>query len=190
MQRVITCKCGNQLLVGTAHAGRVIQCPACGQTHQVPTLRGLADLPAAQTVDNVPERSDRSQWKWRGPAMALSLVGLIVSLVTAGYFFRNWYFIDPTVSLSRDGQVIQIRTAADHIQLERQSLQKMGPAELSQFWDQYNSVVLRRPSSPPYKFLSEYVAQSRSSTIQALMFCMVFAVTNGLLWYSARWARR
>lgn len=190
MQRVITCQCGNQLVVGTAQAGRTVDCQVCGAKHQVPTLRGLAELPVAQSAEGALERSGRSPWGWRGPAMALCLVGLIASLTTAGYYFRNWYFIDPTISLSKDGQVIQIRNASDHIDLERQSLQKMGVAELSQLWDQYNSVVLRRPSSPPYQFLSQYVAQSRKSTLNALMFGMTFAVSACVLWYSARWARR
>ena len=48
MDRLLSCECGQVHRVSRSQAGQEIKC-GCGKILPVPTLRGLSDLPLANT---------------------------------------------------------------------------------------------------------------------------------------------
>ena len=131
MERLLTCGCGHRVVVTSAQAGRQVLCSACHAEISVPTLRGLADLPAADSAGTVNGslQPTSSTWKWRGPAMAVCLLAMVVSSVFAFTNLRIWWQIDTS------------RDVEGHLELVGNVFDAAGPDHLSQMWDDYSGIT-------------------------------------------------
>ncbi len=85
-KKTISCACGQTHIVDTPQAGSILQCH-CGRQIQVPTLREIAQLPAAEQTEGTEQISPR-RWTHRqgilfaiGAAVVLLASGIAASLV-------------------------------------------------------------------------------------------------------------
>jgi hypothetical protein len=167
MERLYRCShCQFEIRITTAQAGSQIVCSSCGATNQIPTLRGMAELPlvgdASQQVSA--ESAKQSRWRWRGPLMAACVAVLLVSGVFSLYFFRNWYSVDT----SRDVDA--------HIKSLTEMVEKTSADELIQVWDDYSKVSLRKPAPPTYKLLNNWAASNLQYGQISLLIALLMAV--------------
>lgn len=159
MQRLLICECGNTIVVGSAQAGRHVVCPTCQKTIQIPTLRGLAELPAAEPIEQndqptIARQVHDSRWRWRGPVMAGCLAVFLISLGFAFFNLQTWYNLRNYPGME------------EHFQIVTQVLDEAGPDQLSQIWDDYSGVSLIQPDPPPYKRVRDFAqAKLRSGQI-------------------------
>lgn len=148
MERVLTCAaCGAKNFVSKAQAGQDLACTVCGATNKVPTLRGLAGLPLAESASDSkvgPARGDT--WGWRGPVTALCLLGLLVSVIYSAWYLYSWSVID--TRFNADFQV-----EADSAQIDGAGLDSV-----LLLWDEYSKVSLGKKQPPIYKLVNEYAA--------------------------------
>lgn len=61
MPITIACKCGRQLRTQEDHAGRQVQCPACGRVHTVPAPPNDRKAGSAWVVEATPEAARRAE---------------------------------------------------------------------------------------------------------------------------------
>ena len=83
-KHVLTCDCGQTLVVDTAQAGETVAC-GCGKTIAVPTLRRLRELPLAVEESGAAEGAAVGTWGVRQGVMAASLIVAVLALAVAGY---------------------------------------------------------------------------------------------------------
>lgn len=186
MERLLSCECGNQIAVANAQAGRQIVCTACGTTLQVPTLRGLSELPLAQVPDGSGRSAEQraaieaaqSAWRWRGPAMAACATALLGSLLATGFYLWNWSRVDPSFNVET------------HIADVHAGFDPLDPSRLSEMWDHNSRRSLRRPEPPPYKLINEWAANNlfRGKIAAGIAAASLAAIL--LLWLSASAAQR
>lgn len=172
MERVLTCsKCGEKIVVSRAQAGQEVKCGACGTQNQVPTLRGLANLPALS--DSISPHSSATKvetWGWRGSLIAACLAGLLISAAYTGYKFYIWYQIDTSF------------TAEEHIAGNKDQIDKAGLDETLQIWDDYSTFSLGKRSPPIYKQYNDFSAESlRLAMIGGAMMVVLSLITVGTL---------
>ncbi len=183
MDRMLSCECGNKIAVSSSQAGRQIHCSFCNAVLQVPTLRGLAELPPLVAEDSAVPMATRSgetasTWRWRGPAMAVCAAVLLVTLASAGYFLRNW------------AQVDRSRDVEAHVAVMNKVFDKADPSELGQIWDEYSSLSLQKPEPPIYKLLNDWAARNLNYGLIAVGFSIASLAGILMLWRSASSAKR
>jgi hypothetical protein len=148
MERVLTCECGEKIVVSRAQAGQEVKCGSCGAIHQVPTLRGLANLPLA-TASSQPQvagtRADT--WGWRGPVTASCLAVLLIATTYTGYALYVWAQIDTSFN------------ADVHVELSSAEIDDAGLDSVLLAWDDYSKVALGSKRPPYYKELNDYSAK-------------------------------
>lgn len=71
----LACTCGQQAEVDSSQAGLTIKCP-CGADLEVPTMRGLAQLPV---VEAQPASTAAETPAW-GPGQGLMFLGIVIAL--------------------------------------------------------------------------------------------------------------
>lgn len=177
MDRLLTCDCGREHVVSPSQAGQEIKCD-CGKILPVPTLRGLSELPLAQTApgaESVPSargaRANSSGWEgWRGPAIALTSAGMLIACAACGwYLLQRW-----TVNTSHDVQA--------EIQAGERMLADVDPSELSATFDAFGQMGLRAKEPPNFHLWNLY-ADSRVKLAKISgAIAGVFAVLTFLLW--------
>lgn len=173
MDHLLTCSCGVEHTVSKSQAGQEILCE-CGNPIAIPTLRGFADLPTAESA--VPPSRDRTTiWQgWRGPCMAI-FTGLF--LIAA--FMATWFFIQSKMFETN-------YTAETEIVAGEELFDLYGPSELSMVWNDYEIYGLGRKSRPGFYVWAKY-AQER------MVLCMIAGTVAGTfgclaagVWISAR----
>lgn len=146
---LLTCSCGQATPVGPAQAGGTLQC-SCGQTLNIPTLRGLRELPLADEANTA--TSD-----WSDLRGALFVGGVLIVLLGAslgGYF---------TYAASK------IDTVDESTKLEARSIaaiDKLGVDEIYSIWKDVKKVQLEEAETSPHvKAMREFQWKSRAAGV-------------------------
>ena len=178
MERLLTCACGEKISVSRAQAGQQVSCRSCGVTIQVPTLRGLSELPVAQDAVSSNADAKADTWSWRGPVMAACLAGVLGFGIYSG---REFYYFRFT----------RINESAEtHIQAEMQCVDQMGTDAMLTLWDDYSKHSLGPKSPPPYKFINDFSNSSfRTGSITAGVTAVLAVIAASMVW-SAKKAKR
>lgn len=178
MDRLLSCACGEKIVVSQAQAGQQVSCGSCGAVVQVPTLRGLSELPLA--LDSLPPKAgDKSDtWSWRGPVMAACLAGVLGFGIFSAREF-NFYRLTKTNM-----------NAAIHIKAETEGLDEMSTDALLELWDDYSKLSLGPKRPPEYKLYNDFSAKSfRAGSITAGITALLAVIAAGMVW-SAQKAKR
>ena len=108
---LLPCHDGNTVEVTTADAGRMIDCP-CGNKVQVPTLRGVQNLPRASQSDGV---ASAPTWSaQQGAIFTIGLCLLVVGLIALGLLFRVFRQIDTTKPDMNQAVLAEFELAAEN----------------------------------------------------------------------------
>lgn len=173
MDRVLTCSCGEKIVVSRAQAGQNVACPKCAATNKVPTLRGLNDLPAAESATTTAPPTKSDTWQYRGPVLAVCF-GLI--LICGGYAAMQFY----------DSYGTRIPySAASHIKDDQAAVDQLAPDALLHLWDTYSSMSLGPKRPPDYKVFNDYSSSCLQSGIIASSIASVAAIVAGIAIFSA-----
>jgi hypothetical protein len=196
MEYLLTCQCGAQHVVSNAQAGESISC-SCGEQLEIPTLRGLKQLPVHAPVDPETGEDDssapgtsqspqtirggsksRAAWQgWRGPTMAILTAVMVVSAMFAAFYFWQRFLIDTSYTIEK------------LIEADRQLLAQADPIDLDQAWKDFAGYNLRQ-KRPPHFFVWNRYAEHR---VYQGTVASVIAAVSGLLaaavWISARRVR-
>lgn len=177
MNYLLSCSCGRQHTVSRSQAGQEITCE-CGNTLQVPTLRGLTSLPSADPGESpLPPRAsgERTAWQgWRGPAIALASAGLIISLAYCGWFSLQRSLIDTSY------------TADSEIAAGNELFDLYDPEELSLVWESYEVAGLRTKQPPEFYLWNRYAETRERYAMVSGSLAGFFAVMVAAIWWSAR----
>jgi hypothetical protein len=145
---LLPCACGQKLRVTTAQAGRQIAC-ACGKTHSVPTLRGLAQLPPAP-----PLASGRSTPGWsraHGALFASGLVAVGIGVVIIALCLFRYAQIR--------GSHYAVDRTADILKASSEDVNALTPVQLLDTWSK--EVIeggLGEPQPPPWVVAKDAIA--------------------------------
>ncbi len=176
MEYLLTCKCGREHTVSRSQAGQVLACE-CGQDLQVPTLRGITNLPLARAEGG--ENTPRSAWKgWRAPAMAICSTICVVAFLFSAYSFVQ--------SLRNDLNY----TTEDFIAEGNAAIDEFGPDELSITWTDFQNLGLRRRTAPIFHVYNVYSREQKIKGFIGLGVTAVFALLAATVWISAGFARK
>jgi hypothetical protein len=165
-KHLLTCECGKKVPVDIGQAGGQVTC-SCGQQLNVPTLRNLKQLPAAETPASA--GATRAPWNIKKGFVA---AGLILAALVASYAAWNHYS-EPVVPQFDPS----VRSAA-----VEKGLEKMTPTESWDLW-----VQVYRPLADkgfgvfeyPHKAaLEEHIAQRRVLQATLLIVAAVLAITS------------
>lgn len=178
MDRLLSCTCGEKIVVSQAQAGQQVSCGSCGAVVQVPTLRGLSELPPAQEAVSSKPAPKTDTWSWRGPVMAACLAGVLGFGIYSAREF-NFY------RLTRTNM-----NAAIHIQVETQGVDEMSPDALLTLWDDYSKLSLGPKRPPEYKLYNDFSDKSfRAGSITAAVTVLLAVIAAGMV-LSAKKAKR
>jgi hypothetical protein len=112
---LLSCSCGKSVSVALRQAGETVQCE-CGETLNVPSLRGLRQLPV-ETI----EAEAQASWGARKGFMTFSLAMVIVSGAAGGAL---WLASDSVAPMSEQ----------EYREEYRQMLETATPAETYYYW--------------------------------------------------------
>lgn len=143
---LLPCDCGKKLPVEAPQAGQTVRC-SCGQSMEVPTIRGLAKLQQAKQQEVTKAGS-----RW-GPRQGLLLLGAVITLTA----------VSASIAL-------QVKANADYEKFTptgykfteekaeriRQAYEKMSPAQTWREWGDLRSRVGRN-STPTEKKIAEVI---------------------------------
>lgn len=178
MDRLLSCACGEKIVVSQAQAGQQVSCGSCGAVVQVPTLRGLSELPLALDTLLPKAGATTDTWSWRGPVMAACLAGVLGFGIFSAREF-NFY------RLTRTNM-----NAAIHIQAETEGVDEMSPDALLTLWDDYSKLSLGPKRPPAYKQYNDFSDKSfRAGSITAAVTALLAVIAAGMVW-SAKKAKR
>jgi hypothetical protein len=171
MERVLTCECGEKIVVSRAQAGQEVKCGSCGASNQVPTLRGLANLPLATATSQgqvVATKADT--WGWRGPVTAICLAVLLIVAAYTGYAFYVWSQIDTSFN------------ADVHVELSSAEIDDAGLDSVLLAWDDYSKLALGSKRPPYYKELNDYSAKHlRDAIVGSVILTVLSLFTLGTI---------
>lgn len=172
MDRVLTCSCGEKIVVSRAQAGQTIPCPNCGATNKVPTLRGLNELPAADATANPTQAAKSDTWQFRGPVLAVSFGAILICGAYAAMQFYDAYSTHVPF------------TATMHIEGEQANVDQLPPDALIHLWDTYSSVSLGPKRPPDYKIYNDYSSSCFRSGSIASVIALIAAVIAAVAIFS------
>ena len=102
---LLPCTCGVETIIDQRQAGELVTC-TCGRALEVPTLRGLANLEAAESP-----AEQRSTW---GPKQGLAFIGILLTVAALG-FAAYAYVTRPKPDLSYVRRAMDISTPASSL---------------------------------------------------------------------------
>lgn len=176
MDHLLTCECGLSHRVGRSQAGQQISCE-CGKELQVPTLRGLSELPLAE--EKGVDASQSSAWKgWRAPTLATCSGLLVLSLLYSGYAFLQSFRNDLNYSTE------------DFIAEGDAAIDTFGPDELSITWTDFQTLGLRNRASPMFHVYNLYSEEQKVKGFAGLGVSALFALLVAGIWWSARFSSK
>ncbi len=85
---LLTCACGRAISVASSQAGSTISCPDCGAAVDIPTIRGLRDLPIDEKPADRETVSTSSKSSWSlllGLTAGICFLSLLISLGIGSY---------------------------------------------------------------------------------------------------------
>ncbi|MFK7736981.1 MAG: hypothetical protein AB8B50_13180 [Pirellulaceae bacterium] len=156
MEYLLTCHCGKEHRVTKSQAGQELPC-SCGASVKIPTLRALTALPAidatSENDDTKSAKQSRSREKspawsgWRGPALAISVLLLLISTITTGYWISQALRNDVGVSTEV------------FIEGSDEAIDSYGPGELSVAWNDFQQIGLKTRTAPTFHLYNVYVEE-------------------------------
>lgn len=178
MERLLTCACGEKIVVSRSQAGQEVKCRACGAANQVPTLRAMAELPVHQAATPTGSSSKQDTWSSRGPVLAICMGGLILGAIYSGYQFYLYRGFRVDFDANR------------HIELDAQGVDKSNADYLLTLWDGYSRMSLGPKSPAEYKLYNDYANRCfRAAAISGSIAGILALVAAGTL-ASARSTKR
>ncbi len=161
MDHQLTCTCGKILRVARSQAGQELTCE-CGQTLQVPTLRGFAQLPVAESQSASTAAKERKAWGgWRGTILALACALFVITALPCAYFL----FIRAQIDTSY--------TITDEIEAGNESFDKMEIEMLVAEWTSFERNGLGPKNKPPFYWMKII---ARENTILAIISGTIAAI--------------
>ena len=142
LKYVLTCECGQAHRVDTSQAGQSLEC-TCGRALEVPTLRGIRQLPQVQEE----RRAETSAPSWnrtRGVLFAGGLLTATVCLAIAALLLVLRVQVDdspPEIDFEREA-----RSAVEGLTLD----------ESWDFWTEARRSGLGPYRTPPHVLMREY----------------------------------
>jgi hypothetical protein len=156
MEYLLTCDCGIEHRVTKSQAGQELPC-SCGVSVKIPTLRALTALPTVETGSEndptKPSKQSRPQEKsvawsgWRSPALAISVLLLLISVIATGYWISQAIRNDLGVSTEA------------FIAGSDEAIESYGPGELSIAWNDFQQVGLKTRTAPTFHIYNVYVRE-------------------------------
>lgn len=144
----ITCSCQAKTAVSVSQAGQKVVC-SCGKTIEVPTLRGLRELPPASAPDQAVRALDKADR--RKPSLALGTLFAVIFLAvpTSLFFLYERWVMDTSQSEQSDREYAMSQ------------IDKATPAELSSIWYDFSTTSLGAPTKPAF-----YHVQTAARTLE------------------------
>lgn len=148
MEHLLTCDCGVQHAISRSQAGQQIQCE-CGQPLQIPTLRGLSQLPVAgEQVQTAVAK--QAVWSgWRGPAIAIASAVFVIAGLASARFGMQYLSVDTTF------------TEESAIELGNEVLEGYGPLDLNIVWNEYAAKGMGPKQRPDFFLWNKYAGERR-----------------------------
>ncbi len=190
MDRLLICECGKAHRVSRSQAGQVIQCD-CGANLSVPTLRGLSDLPLAETYPQAAGELSARQtgtvaarksatpaaggWQgWRGITMALAMAGCLIASIFCGWFSLQRWRVDTSY------------TAEQEIEAGEKAFDELDPYALSSVWYTFGQMGLREKQYPIFFWARLYAEQRVRFAQIAGGIAIGFAAIGLVVWLTTK----
>ncbi|MGN6544757.1 MAG: hypothetical protein ACTHK7_06895 [Aureliella sp.] len=152
----LTCPCGVAHSVSTSQAGQEIHC-TCGNSLQVPTLRGLKELPPVDPA-TAPEVRYREAGHSRRPWILLGTMFVLIFLSVPTAIFFGWQRMKLDTSLTQESDEQQAFAQLD----------AAGPLVLSELWESYETLSLGPPNKPLFYHIQQ---KARALNFRIAMAC-------------------
>ena len=190
MDRLLSCECGKTHRVSRSQAGQEIKCD-CGKILSVPTLRGLANLPLAESSPQTPgesssrhtgravTRGDRAAspggWQgWRGITMALAMAGCLIASVSCGWFSLQRWLVDTSYTVEQE------------IAAGEKAFDELDPNALSSVWYSFGQMGLRDKQYPIFYWARLYAEQRVQFAQTAGGIALGFAAIGLVVWLTTK----
>lgn len=141
MRYLLSCPCGHKIPVSRSQAGSQLPCPICGQTLEVPTIRGLANLPLEQQPPAEGTVGKRTAPRWSIARRVAAAVCFCVALI--GFIIGGMLLI---VRLSLDTGW----TLEGELEYGDAMIAQYEPAELWDAWASFRQEGLGPKNPPPH----------------------------------------
>jgi len=167
-QYLLPCVCGANIPVSRSQAGMTLPCPQCGNTLDVPTIRGMSTLAVAPVPDS--NKIRQKQPLWLGLLATLSLLVFVGSTFYAGVLLWQRYSI--TTSMAKQNLDLD-RTEDDFLKDMKSYALESSPADT---WDRWNLIVeqgLMRPNLPEFFRVKRYLESMWPNTITSSVTAVV-----------------
>ncbi len=178
MEHLLSCSCGRKIPVSRSQAGQEITCE-CGQLLQVPTLRGFAQLPLAESETLTAGSTDRRPWGgWRGTIMAVSVAVFALSAIPCAYYSYIRSQIDVSYGIE------------DEIAAGNQAFDAMPLENMVADWSNLERVGLGPKDKPPFYYWKRYAREQDISAMVTGVIAAISAIMAIALWVTAPKARK
>ncbi len=161
MDRVLSCECGREHSVSSSQAGQEIHC-RCGKILPVPTLRGMRQLPLAdspaQSLEQSANGGDKSvrEWQgWRGMGLAVSMACFLIAASFCGWYALQRSRIDTSFTVQQEVQ------AGDAM------IDSFDPATLSEMWHSFGQMGMQLKRYPDFYLYQLYAADLTQNALIA-----------------------
>jgi len=162
---LLPCDCGAKVTISRSQAGMSLLCPQCSTQLQVPTIRNMSLLAAAESpVDkSKPHGHSTKGTRNRSPiflgllAAAFMLVA-IGSLAYAGWIAYERYSILSNLSESK---VDLSKTEEDFLKEIRATALQAPPADTWDYWNLLANQGLSEPNPPDFFRIKRYLAAQK-----------------------------
>ncbi len=186
MDRLLSCECGQTHRVARSQAGQEIKCD-CGRILPVPTLRGLSELPLAESVPQDLGKSSgkattrgaptasHSGWQgWRGITMALAMAGCLIASVSCGWFTFQRSLVNTSYTVDQE------------IEAGNQAFNALDPNALSSVWYTFGRMGLRNKEYPNFYWARLYAEERVHYAQIAGGIALGFAAIGLVLWLTTK----
>jgi hypothetical protein len=133
---LLPCECGKKLPVEAPQAGQTVHC-SCGESLEVPTIRGLAKL--GQAKDTAPAATG-PRWGQREGLLLLGAVIAVLALTAAGGLHLRKH------QVADDFVIPEITFTDEDAERIRQAIDKLSPAQTWREWQHLRGGVQRGQS--------------------------------------------
>ncbi len=169
MHYQLTCPCGAKHAVTVSQAGQSLTC-SCGNSLEIPTLRGLKELPV---IEPTAEPARRAIDKPAGgrPSMAVGLLVTVCFLALSTAVFYGYWRVVLDTSQTEESE----RQAAFEL------LDQADPVVLSDAWDQYSTTGLGPPNKPTFYYVEQKRKQLETGLAIASGVAVAAALATGVV---------
>lgn len=127
-QFLLPCSCGAQIPVSRSQAGMALQCPSCGKSIDVPTIRHIAALPPATTTTTTADRPTTP------PSILLRVLTGIFLISAIGFLGYGGLMAYDRLTFPVDLS----KTEEDYYAEARKAVENMPPVAA---WDTWNVIA-------------------------------------------------